>query len=330
MKWTLVGLMFLGLVAAVSASVLLAGLRGEPQIIQVPADAPLEPVEVAVAARALGPLTVVDSKSVQTQIIPADQVPEGAIRGAAKVVGSVLTVSVVEGQVFTVDCFAEAGSALDLASALPEGMRAVSLSLSESAGLSGLAYPGCVVDVLVSFTIPGRKNDQQAEAISMTLLQGVEVLAIGRQTVMSVAKKKDAALDTSSRRSLHRSRLITVMVDPSQAKALQLAMKYGTLSLALRNPLDATPVNTDRTRLSSLSDEYSGLLRQIAALKNPAPTQDSRPSTAAGSVKQPVARVEAEPVSDKVTAPALWDTTIIRGQAIETRTFPWPEEDAGS
>ncbi len=36
---------------------------------------------------------------------------------------------------------------------------------------------------------------------------------------------------------------VTLLVDSKQAKALQLAMEQGTLSLALRNPLD--PATTD-------------------------------------------------------------------------------------
>ena len=49
-----------------------------------------------------------------------------------------------------------------------------------------------------------------------------------------------------------RKLLVTLMVTIGQANDLQLATEYGTVSLALRNPLDRTPVKKDKALLSKL------------------------------------------------------------------------------
>ncbi|MEK7326959.1 MAG: hypothetical protein AAB217_17080, partial [Chloroflexota bacterium] len=70
----------------------------------------------------------------------------------------------------------------------------------------------------------------------------------------------------SARRGQRDRRLVTLMVNSNQAKALQLAAQYGVVSLALRNPLDTALVETDSTMLSDLADEYT---RIVAALSPP-------------------------------------------------------------
>jgi Flp pilus assembly protein CpaB len=184
----------------------------------------------------------------------------------------------VEGQPFTSNCFADEKSGARLASALKNGMRAVSVSLKPEK--AGLLYPGCIVDVLVSLNRPSTEESGTKEAMSMTLLQGIEVLAIDELSVMSEEAtpepaKPETTTASSSKRE-RKDRLVTMMVNSNQAKALQLAAQYGGVSLALRNPLDAGLVETDSTMLSDLADEYT---RIVAAL---APPQAAEPATMNG------------------------------------------------
>lgn len=117
----------------------------------------------------------------------------------------------------------------------------------------------------------------------MTLLQGVGVLAIDDVSVMSEATTSDpsASETANANRRGRRDRLVTLKVKPIQARALQLADEFGDVSLALRNPMDIAPVETDSTMLSDLADEYTRLLAAIAPLRvnEPLAEHQSPPSS---------------------------------------------------
>lgn len=102
------------------------------------------------------------------------------------------------------------------------GMRAIAVPITDSSGVAGLVQPRSRVDVL--FTRTG----SMAEASTVTILEDVEVLAVGRltqagQTVDPRAPKVPVA---------------TLLVTPEEARKLELAKNQGRISLALRNPLD--------------------------------------------------------------------------------------------
>ena len=102
------------------------------------------------------------------------------------------------------------------------GKRAIAVPVTDSSGVAGLIQPHSRVDVL--FTRTG----SAAEASTITILQDIEVLAVGRltqtgQTVDPRAPKVPVA---------------TLLVTPEEARRLELAKNQGRISLALRNPLD--------------------------------------------------------------------------------------------
>ena len=124
-------------------------------------------VEILVAARPIPAHTMVDGKSVVSKTVPADLAPEGYLSDPIQAAGGVLALPMVEGQVFTAACFLNEGRI-----PIPPGMRAFSLKLATYA--AGLLYPGCLVDVLVSFKLPsksGRPASSRDEALSMDQAQ---------------------------------------------------------------------------------------------------------------------------------------------------------------
>ncbi len=80
---------------------------------------------------------------------------------------------------------------------------------------------------------------------------------------------------------------MTLLVDTRQAKQLEVAMQEGSLSLALRNPLDTGSETAD--------------------LVPHGPS--TRPTVAAA-------------ISDKPAEPSQWEIKVIRGSETETRSFP--------
>ena len=351
MKWSIAGLLLLGVGAAVSASILVATLKAGGSTVAVTSLTPTE-MQIMVAARPMPAMSIVDARSVSTKTVPANEAPANSMRRPTDVIGKLLTVPIVEGQVLTSGCFADEKSGARLASALVNGMRAVSVSLTPDK--AGLLYAGCVVDVLVSLNRPSTEGSGIKEAMSMTLLQGVEVLAIDDTSVMSEADSSEPpATETaaSTRRGRNDTRLVTLMVNSNQAKALQLASQYGAVSLALRNPLDTASVETDSTMLSDLADEYT---RIVAALSPPQlgepkaddPSQPSNPTqtdqgTQADRTGQDNAAwmkaIREQLAEDKAPLPAgmlvaqmpedpKWEVLVNRGGQLELVRFHRPGE----
>lgn len=331
MKWSIAGLMLLGVGAAVCASIMVASLRIAPPAAANVSKAPTE-IQVVVATKELSAMSIVDGRSIEVKTIPIEDAPKNAMRQPTDVVGKLLTVPVVEGQAFTSALFADEKSGARLASALKNGMRAVSVSLKPEK--AGLLYPGCIVDVLVSLNRPSNEGSGVKEAMSMTLLQGVEVLAIDDVSVMSeealAEPSKPETSTTGPMKKERKDRLVTLMVNSNQAKALQLASQYGGVSLALRNPLDSAPVETDSTMLSDLADEYTRIVAALApppspptsgATNGPALVPSANPPAIAAVADAPRIDSDAAPTSLRERSKAIHNAPVE-----EASMFSKPED----
>ena len=112
-------------------------------------------------------------------------------------------------------------------------MRAVSINVSGSAGVSGMVKPNDHVDVIGTFAFPdasGRIN--KGDIITCTILQNVLVLATGRET----AKTRAADLMPGSGYTM-----VTLEVSPREAEMLAFTEQMkGRLVLTLRNRNDTS------------------------------------------------------------------------------------------
>lgn len=248
MKWAIVILTVLGLVAGVSAAFLVGGLRTPSSSADNNRGSDAD-VTVMLAGKSLPAASVLTSKMVIEGTASQKEVPENYLTNPIQAIGRVLAVPVVEGQILTGSCFVTEGTGAQLAASLPEGMRAISVNLSSTVVTGGLLYPGCIVDVLVSFKLPHSKD--MGEALSTTLLREVQVLAVEGTSVVSRSKDAEEKQDSFTKARSNYGRVtVTLMVDPRQAEALQLATEHGSISVAIRNPLDKGAVDTDVTVLS--------------------------------------------------------------------------------
>jgi pilus assembly protein CpaB len=310
MKFAVIGLIGLGVLAAICAAVLMTALTSRTETAPAVAKAE-EAVDVLLAVRDMSPMTVVDTKSIASKKVPKSQVPEGALLNPVQVVGKVLTDRMVANQPFTKFCFAREGKGVYLAAAVPPGKRAMSITLSDWSGMAGLLYPGSVVDVLVSFKNLGNDRRDENEAKSTTLLQGLMVLAIGAQSVADdqYQDKNPGALAQTGQINF---RMVTLLVDPKQAEVLQLAMQSGSISLALRNPQDASQEARRVTRA-----------REIA----PGGFGDAVTSVATDPFSNDPKLPPTEPDKNLgAGSPNAWETLIIRGRESEMRTFPLSDD----
>ena len=114
------------------------------------------------------------------------------------------------------------------------GLRAVSLSLSGDAAVSGLVQPNDRVDLLGTFTIPSRREPGQMETVTLTVLQDVTVLATGRDLA-----RHEPGMGPAYEGRPGGYSTVTFEVTPREAELLIFAQHMrGQLALSLRNPED--------------------------------------------------------------------------------------------
>lgn len=315
MKWSIVLMGLLGLVAACCAAVLTASMQARPvtQAVQLSAI----PVKMLVAAQAVEPMSVVQSDAVKQVTVQSGEAPAGYYSDPSQVVGRVIAFATVEGQPFTRGLFAAEGSGMHLAGVLPPGKRAVAISLSDYSSLEGLLYAGSRVDVLASFDISSASK--MGKAVSTTLIENVEVLAIEGITVAaSEGDETSAASTTSGKAQQKKKAVVTLMVDSKQGEALQLAMENGRITLALRNPHDEVRLDGDATLLSG------GRLASLAK------AMDSTVGAGEEPAKEPEKPTEP-PKEEKPSKPApkpvpTVTVDVIRGVSTQSVSFPYPRQ----
>jgi pilus assembly protein CpaB len=285
MRWAIVGLIALGVLAATCAALLVAsfssGAKGSNDSSQV---------DVIIASRALGAFSQIDASCVSIKTVEKKDAPEAYFSNAVHVVGRSLLMPVAEGQVLTPECFGDRDSGARLAATIPPDKVAVNISLADASSIENLLYPGCSVDVI--FT--SRPTEQKEQPMTKTIFQSVLVLAIDQYSIVSPKHEGDHYTQLGR----GEGRRVTLLLNPTQAKELQLAQSIGSISLALRNP---------GNRLSSDSGPISG--DGFMGRKNPTP----------GPVFMPTSGPSVE----------SWEMEMIKSGQREQRSFPMPGTTRG-
>ncbi|MBV7265862.1 Flp pilus assembly protein CpaB [Erythrobacter ani] len=166
------------------------------------------------------PLT---AENIRLQNFPASSVPQGAFRTIEGTLdgGRVALRPIVPGEPVLASKVSGSGGRAVLSANLPEGMRAVSVAVTEVTGVAGFARPGDVVDVILTRQIPGPGADA-SDLMTDVIMERVPLLGINQ------IASENATEPTVGKTA-------TLQVDLFQAQKLALATRLGTLSLALRN-----------------------------------------------------------------------------------------------
>jgi pilus assembly protein CpaB len=156
------------------------------------------------------------------------------------------------------------GSRGFLAAVLRPGMRAVSVPVTRTSGISGFVFPGDQVDILITHPLAasaGNGPSLQRQA-SETVLQDVRVLAV------------DQKLDGKAGEPVV-AQTATLEVTPKQSEIIAVASEIGKLSLSLRSlvtpPGQKTAADSlDKSELGTftLDSEVSRLLPKALAQKD--------------------------------------------------------------
>jgi pilus assembly protein CpaB len=116
------------------------------------------------------------------------------------------------------------GSRGFLAAVLRPGMRAVSVPVTVTSGISGFVFPGDQVDILTTHALPssGGKGPALQHQASETVLHDVRVLAV------------DQRLESKGGEAIV-AHTATLEVTPKQSEMIAVASEMGKLSLSLRS-----------------------------------------------------------------------------------------------
>jgi len=345
MKWSVVLLLVLGVVAAVCAALLVFSMQSGPSgTVATSTDGERPEGYYVVAARDLGARTVVANDAIEMRNASPKDVPLHSFSQPGDVVGKILKKSVKKGEAIERSSISSEGTGVVLAGALQPGQRAVSISLSDSGGVENLLYPGCMVDVLASLQF--REDDVQGDqSVAVTLLQGVTVLGVGDQTVVSPPPTDDSrALVQKAPPST-----VTLLVDTKQAEMLYLARQRGSVSIALRNPLDDAAVGTEGTRMPTLSQIFreaeERMLKRLEERRKEAvddferqreksrydmerarfDIEQARKQAEIAKIELDKKRLEVERDAEKTVKPQ-WETRVVRGSEAKVETFDLPEK----
>jgi Flp pilus assembly protein CpaB len=193
---------------------------------------------LVIAAKALKPGTILQAADVHTIPWASEQVPKGTFETAEQVTGSTVFDSIGEGEPVLATHLATQTSSGG--ADIPPGMRAVSVHVTDSAGVLALLRPGQQVDVQV---VVGRGNIP-GETTVRTALENLKVLSVIPQPEQG-----------SQGQSLP---VVTLLAKPSDTDVLAVADSGARVRLTLRNPLDG---NTHSRGSLSLN----GLMRQTGA-----------------------------------------------------------------
>jgi pilus assembly protein CpaB len=228
----LIGAIAVAAITAVMAKNLFTG-AGAPTVAAKEA-VPAGP-EVLVATRALPFGTIIDAEALRFQPWPEGLVQQayfikGGDTGAnpADLIGTVVRNEITAGQPITLGSLIKPGERGFLAAALGPGMRAVTVSVSNTSGVAGFVFPGDRVDLVLTHEVAGEGNSLK---VSETILRNVRVLATDQRMTAQDADGKPVVQSTST---------VTLEATPRIAEKIAVAQTIGQLSLSLRSLADNT------------------------------------------------------------------------------------------
>jgi pilus assembly protein CpaB len=194
-----------------------------------PDKAPVRTVNVLVAQVDLSPGQFIRPESLRWQAWPDGSMPPAYVvegrRSMQDFVGAVVRHPLAAGEPVTEGKVVTPGNSGFLAAVLAPGMRAASIAVNITSGISGFIFPGDRVDVILTHDLPAEGAGATAGATrraSVTMLSDLRVLAIDQRVDQRVTEPAVA-------------RTATLEVTPRQGEMIAVAAETGRLTLSLRS-----------------------------------------------------------------------------------------------
>ncbi|MBS1827795.1 MAG: Flp pilus assembly protein CpaB [Acidobacteria bacterium] len=219
---------------------------------------------VLVAAQAVPAGTVLKADQVKRVPWSSPVLPAGALGKAEDAIGQMVVDGLAANELVTASRLAakNGGPVEGGSMGIPEGMRAVSITVQDSAGVMALLKPGHHIDIHVVANIQGpHGNEPQLR----TLLENMQVLTVPRDSQMGRGN----------------GQVITLLATPKEASMLGLADSTAKIRIALRNPVDG---KTERSGSLAMGNVFHR--------PPPGPVPGQAPVAAAVPAARPLRQVE--------------------------------------
>jgi pilus assembly protein CpaB len=225
-------LLAFALVAALGTALLARGWinaeRAALTASQKPATAPAVAAQYVLVAKANLPAgRFVKPEDFRWQAWPDGPVPSTYLlrdkRKPEELTGAVVRVGIAVDEPITDARLVKPGDRGFMAAVLDPGMRAVSVAVTATSGISGFVFPGDRVDLLVTHSVRADADTGRKTAlVTETVLREVRVVAIDQR-----------ADDQNTTPTVVRT--VTFEVTPKQAEMVNVARRLGELTLSLRS-----------------------------------------------------------------------------------------------
>lgn len=148
---------------------------------------------------------------------------------------------VLEGRLSTPD------KGLGMSQMVEPNKRAFVVQIEDSVATAEIMHPGAMVDVVATLV-----DNKTHETITKTVVQNVQVVAVGDSIEVERSEVSDKANAESHSERIARHRVVTLMVSLPDVEVMTFASRYGDIDLALRNNNDAEAVATQGVTMDKI------------------------------------------------------------------------------
>ncbi|HHX50258.1 MAG TPA: Flp pilus assembly protein CpaB, partial [Clostridia bacterium] len=196
---------------------------------------------VATAVRIMPAKAVINDQMLQFKEMPTEYIHPDAIIDAKDAVGKIVKSDIYVGeQVLSTKLMAKSEPVSGLSAKIEQGKRAMTVPVNNVIALHSMLHIGDHVDILATFENPKeKKSDTTNPTVVSTFIQNVPVLAINN--LLEDPKEATDEFQT-----------ITLLVEPSQAQQIAMALDQGSIQFVLRNLEDKEKVALPASKLEEL------------------------------------------------------------------------------
>jgi pilus assembly protein CpaB len=207
------------LLAGVATFALFAYMRG----FETRTQEQFEPVDAFVATDVITAGTHAEAATATGLIaprpVPASAIPSGAITSLTQIEGRVAVTDIQPGEVILAARFAETVQTVQGLRAIPEDRQAISVQVGIPPGVAGFITSGAEISLIAHISVESEDGEADFNHAQF-LLQGVEVLAVGRRVVAAEGEQVQQTEQI----------LLTLAVTAEEAEKVDFAVFNGDLN----------------------------------------------------------------------------------------------------